>query len=371
LRRIIAVALALSLLGSTLSGCSQPIDTGSTVPPQSQPIVAILALVAIGIGLTAYHHHNEEHHGGGPGSTIVPPAQVLSPLFTGYRATQLAVDSFDAGIGVLESPTVSGTDARFALVTGTTFNYYALPAGYLPIAAAVDPNGNDWFVDQNGNVQGCAAPATGVLTCVPGSIAFSTTHDGLGTGTRSVAVDDFNLFIDRDGGGGLVKWFAFNLSGDTTQTATYQSTSTSGLYPTGNVESTPPSSGVSGFAVFHTDGRSDLVTLSPVADAPNFTFSPVPLVAPSDQVQAVDLNDAFYATTGSSAATYRLARYENANPTGVGELTTASITIAVNGQTGAPSSMPYALPLSSVQADAENNVWAVDASGNIVQFGQF
>src|SRR5690348_14028013 len=64
-RRFIALALALAILSSGVSGCSQPIDTGSSIPAQSQPIVALLALVGLGIGLTAWHHHNENRSGGG------------------------------------------------------------------------------------------------------------------------------------------------------------------------------------------------------------------------------------------------------------------------------------------------------------------
>jgi hypothetical protein len=370
-RRFIAIFVALSLLSSGIAGCSQPIDTGSTVPAQSQPLVALLALFAVGVGLTAWHHHNEHHSGGGPGATIVAPFQVVAPLFSGYRAAELANDNADAGIGVLELPTVSGSTARFALITGGSFNYYALPAGYQPVALTVDPNGIDWFVDQTGHIQGCDAPVSGVLTCSVLGITIPTAIDGLGTGARAIAADQFNLLVARDLGGGSVSWFAFNTSSGATATATYQSTSTNGLYPANAVESTPPTSGVSGFAVFHTDGRSDLITLAPPAESPNFTFAPAPLVAPSDQVAAPDLNPAFYATTGSSAATYQLTRYENPNPTGVGQLTTASVTIAINGVTGDPSNKPYALPLASLQADSLNNIWAIDKNGDIVQFGQF
>lgn len=370
MRKVVALALALSLLGGSLAGCSQPIDTGSSIPPQSQPFVAVLALIALGIGITAYHHHSEnQQHGGGPSSTITPPAAVFGVLFTGYRASALAVDSFDAAIGVLETPTVSGTAARFALLSGTSAAFYTLPSGYLPTAVAVDPNGNDWFVDATGHIQGCDSPATSVTTCTTTGLTVATASDGLGSGARSIAVDQFNVFDDVDAGGGSVKWFALNLSAGTPTTSSYQSTSHNGLYSAENVEAT--TTGASAFTIFHVDGTSDLVTVSPAAEAPNFTFIPVPLVAPSDVVQAVDLNAAFYATTGSTSGTYRLTRYENLSDTGTGSLTTTTITIANDGQTGAPSSEPWSPPLTSIQADANNNAWGIDAAGRIVQFGQF
>jgi hypothetical protein len=378
LRRLIAVALALSLLTSSLAGCSQPIDNGSTIPAQSQPIVALLALVAVGFGLAAWDRHNDTHHGGA-GPTIIAPAQVIRPsqLLSGYRAADLSIDGFNSGVGVLELPTVSGTPARFLLIVGSSFNDYALTTGYAPVAAAVDGNGNDWFVDSTGHVQGCNAALVGVTTCTTNNpiIPVPTANDGLGTGQRSIAADGFNLVIVRDGGAGKVNWFAFNLSSGATSTGSYQSTSTSGLFAADALASTPPATGTSGFAVFHTDGRSDLITLTPPANSPNFTFAPATLSAPSNQVtDSFTSMFAFCATTGSQAGTYQLTRYENSFAVGIGQLTTTSITIAVNGQTGDPANKPYVLPLTSVHVDTGLNVWALDSNGtnvDIVQFGQF
>ena len=373
MRRFLAVTLALCILTSGISGCSQPIDTGSTVPAASQPIVALLALVAVGIGLTAWHHHNEDHHGSGPSSTIVAPFQVIGPQLSGYRASDLSIDTFDNGVGVLETPTVSGTPARFGLIASSTFASFTLPNGYVPIALATDPSGNDWFVDTGGHIQGCEPPGVSVTSCVFSSLAVSTANDGLGAGPRSIATDGLNLVVIRDGGSGKVNWFVINLTSAATATGSYQSNSSAALYPADAVESTPPGTGSSAFAVFHTDGRSDLFTPAP-SNAPNFSFVPIPDAAPSDQVVALDGNPAFYATTGSTSGTYQLTRYENPSTTGIGQLTTASITIAANGQTGAPQSKPYALPLSSVHVDSLNNVWALDgntSNPNIVQFASF
>ena len=366
MRRLLAVALALSLLSSSLAGCSQPIDTGSSVPAQSQPIVALLALIGLGIGITAWHHHNEAHHGGG-GPTIVPPVQVLGPLLSGYKAVDLANDPFDIGFGVLESPAAAGV-SKFALVSGGSFASYSLPAAYSPVALAVDPNtGDDWFVDAAGKVQGCLPPASSVTTCSTSGLPVPTFNDGLGVGNRAIASDGSFVFIALDAGGGAVKWFSFNLSDGTTTTSNYASQTTAGLYPADFVISTPQAA-ASGFTVFHSDGRSDLVTIPP-SDVPSFTFAPTPLKAPSNVVLALDaVNQAFYAPTGSSSGVYDITRYTNQFDAGISKLNTLSVTIADNGQTGGP----FVPPLTSLHVDSQDQqLVGIDAAGNIVEFAQF
>ena len=366
MRRFVAVAIALSLLTSSVAGCSQPIDTGSSVPAQSQPIVALLALLGLGIGLTAWHHHNEAHHGGG-GVTLVPPVQIIGPLISGDKATDLANDPTDIGLGVLESPVASGA-AHFALVSGNTFTSYALPTGYNPVALTVDPNtGDDWFVDAAGKVQGCLPPSPGVVTCSTSGLPVPTFNDGLGAGDRSIVTDGSFVFVALDAGGGSVKWFAFALSDGTTTSSSYSSQSTTPLYPTDFAISTPQAA-ASGFTVFHSDGHSDLVTIPP-SNVPSFTFAPAPLKAPSNVVLALDgVNQAFYAPTGSVAGTYNITRYTNQFDSGIGQLKTLSITIASNGQTG----QPFSPPLTSVHVDTSDQLLdGIDASGNIVEFAQF
>ena len=101
MRRLIATVAALTILCSGMSGCSQPIDPGSSIPAQSQPIVALLALVGLGIGLTAWHHHNE-HHGSGPAATVFPAQFTVPPLIAGFKAVDLAPDPVNITIGALE-----------------------------------------------------------------------------------------------------------------------------------------------------------------------------------------------------------------------------------------------------------------------------
>lgn len=368
MRKVICCLTIACVLALPLSGCSQPIDNGSSVPAASQPIVALLALVGVGIALTAYHHHNE-HRGGGPGVTITPQMNIIGPLISGSHATDLAFDPVNLGIGVLEVPNASGLTS-FALITGGSFLSYTLPSGYSPIAMSVDTqNGVDWFVDSTGKVQGCLAPVAGVTTCTTTSLPVPVFHDGLGTGPRSIAVDQFFVFVAKDGGAGAVNWFAGNLNDGTTTTSSYRSQSTATLYSADTAISTPQSA--SAFTVFHSDGKSDLVSIPP-AVAPSFTYSPIPLLAPSNNVPALDgVNRAFFALTGSVGGTYQITRYTNSFNAGTGPLKTQSIIIANNGQTG-DTANPWTLPLSSLHADPQDQLLVgIDGSGNIIEFAEF
>ncbi len=165
----------------------------------------------------------------------------------------------------------------------------------------------------------------------------------------------------------MVKWFAFNLSDGTTTTSSYQAQTTAPLYAADFVISTPQGS-FSGFTVYHTDGRSEMVTLPP-NQSPSFTYSPAPLEAPSDVVIAPDgVNQAFYALTGSVSGAYQITRYTNASNFGIGQLTALSVIVAQNGQTGDPAN-PFVVPLSSLHVDsAESLPVSIDANHNIVEF---
>ncbi|HXW76530.1 MAG TPA: hypothetical protein VEJ20_03885, partial [Candidatus Eremiobacteraceae bacterium] len=294
MRRFVAVALALSLLSSGLSGCSQPIDSGSSVPAQAQPLVALLALVGLGIGIAAWDHHNAEHHnGGGSSTTVTAPVIAVTPFITGYAAADLtpnsAGNSGSGDLGVLELPAGSGTGkyaelfvtASSSAATSNSAGIETLPAGYEPQAVADDPSGNAWFVDRSGKVYQCSPLTTSTTSC--GVLAGPLT-DGLPSGPRSMSVDGNFLFVVEDAGGGKVDyaWLPDNPVGTTFTTGSYQSASTASIDGADAVESTPPASGGSGFTVFHEDGSSDIDTFNTsgssvtVGATTSFTYRPVP-----------------------------------------------------------------------------------------------
>src|ERR1700681_1144928 len=55
-RRTLALAVIAITLCVNVGGCSTPVDTGSNIPAQSQPIYTVLALLGLGIAITAFHH---------------------------------------------------------------------------------------------------------------------------------------------------------------------------------------------------------------------------------------------------------------------------------------------------------------------------
>lgn len=387
MRKFVAVALALSLLTSCISGCSQPIDNGSSVPAQSQPIVALLALIGLGIGLTAWHHHNEHHSGGGTGGNITAPAVVVAPFITGFTPVDLSPDTAGNGgagdLGLLLTPSASGT-GRYAEVFVTTggsgtvaqsAGSYTLPTGYQPAAVAVDPNGNAWFDDHSGKVYECGPLTSGVTTC---SVLAGPFTDGLPVGARSIGADGNLLFVVEDGGGGKVDWayLPTNPIGTSFTTGSYQSSSTASIFAADAVDSTPPTSGGSGYSVYHQSGASDIVTFPvsgssvTVSAAISFTFTPLPLEAPSNFINdTVSSTGAFFALTGSTTGTYQITRYSSAANSGLGALPALSRTIAINGVTGGGA---FTLPLIALHADApESILWAIDSRGNVVGFTEF
>jgi hypothetical protein len=376
-RRFVAIALALSLLTSSVAGCSQPIDTGSSIPAQSQPIVALLALVGLGIGLTAWHHHNEHvaSHGGGP--TIFGAQFSVGQTIIGYKPVDLTVDDANVALGALELPVGGGgtgklTELQTFSNTPQAFGTYSLPTNYAPTAVAEDPNGVAWFVNAAGLVQGCDVMTTTTTTCS----SLGTFHDGLGVGSRSIAADTNFIVVIVDGGGGTVKWWA--QQGTTaTGTGTYTPASTSPIYAADAVELT--STSPSGFTVFHQDGSTEFITFSisgstlTIAQQPNFIFVPAPVQAPPSN-QALDNAGkvAGFGFTGTPSGSYGLTKYETTSSVGVGNPVTASELIELNGQVGNPGGGPFTSPLFSPKFDAgENSVWAIDQVGRIVNFAPF
>jgi hypothetical protein len=379
-RRIIAVTIAVALLMAPLGGCSQPIDNGSSVPAQSQPIVALLALIGVGIGLTAWHHHNENHIGGGGsgGGNVIGAQFSVAPFITGYRPVDLVVDSANVALGALELPTAGGGTGKFAEIqdfsnTAQPFGTYTLPASYAPAAVAMDVNGLTWFVDANGHVLGCAAMTQGETgTCS----SQGTFTDGLGAGSRSIAVDASGfIVVIIDAGGGKVKWWATEGSA-ATGTGTYTSSSTSPIYATDSIKltTTPPS----GFTVFHQDGSSDFVTFAQngttltLSQQTNFIYQPASLVGLSGVGSEISGKVATFGFTGAPSGSYSFTKYETSSAVGLGQAAASSQLIDLNGQVGNPSTGQFNAPLISPQFDTgEGSVWAIDAAGRIVNFAPF
>lgn len=379
MRRFIAVALAVTILAAPVSGCSQPIDTGSSVPAQSQPFVALLALIGLGIGLTAWHHHNVAHEGSGGGNVPIVGAQFsVAPFISGYKPVDLVADPLNFSLGALESPTAGGGTGKFSEIqdlsnTASPFGTYTLPAGYSPTAVAMDANGLTWFVDASGKVQGCAAMTQGEAgTCS----SQGTFVDGLGAGSRSVAVDvNGFIVVVMDAGSGKVKWWATEASSGT-GTGTYTSNSTSPIYATDSIKltTTPPA----GFTVYHQDGSSDFITFAlngsvlSITEQANFIYTPPSLVGLSDIGGELSGKDAVYGFTGAPAGSYSMTKYETTAAVGIGQATASSQLIDFNGQVGNPSGAPFTAPLSSVRLDLnENSIWAIDTGGRIVNFAPF
>ncbi len=374
-RRFIALALALSILSSGVSGCSQPIDTGSSVPAQSQPFVALLALVGLGIGLTAWHHHNENQHGGGGTPTLFGASFLIPPFINGYKPVSLVVDSANFTLGAVVVPTAGGTgkftEIQQASYGASPFGTYSLPAGYAPTAVAMDSSGITWFVDGAGTVQACDTMTSATTTCS----SLGTFSDGLGAGSRSIGADVNFVMVIMDGGSGKVKWWVFpTATGSTANTGTYTSTTTSPIFATDAIESTSVSA--SSFAVYHQDGTSDVVTFTAsgttvtVNNQPSYLFKPAPLVGPSDFEQE-SLNVAFFSFTGAPAGAYSLSKFEAAAPVGLGHPTVTSELITFNGQFS-PTGARFFPPLFSIRSDAnEGSIWAIDQAGDIVNFLPF
>lgn len=364
LRRWLACAVCAALI-SAGAGCSQPLDPNSPAPPASQPFITLLALVGVGVAVTALHHHNE-HRGGGQGVQAVAPLSVET-LPTGVDV-DLTPDDFLAGQAGLVIRAPSGVSSFVEAAPGaTTFSSYALPAGYNPTAVAIDlAGGNDWFVDSTGSVRKCAAPGASITTCVP-AVAVS---DGLGIGARSIAADASNVFVARDDGAGTVKFASFGLDGNNMQSGSYAYTG-SGLAAPDAVSAITGAALASTFVLVHADGKSFSVSLPSTTAKNAYVLTPLPN-ASSSVGATLDSggNTVFLGALGDPAGAYSLGRWTSSASArgGPGSLV-ATIPVAVNGRTGGVDS--FGVPFVHLRATAAQGVVALDGNGRIVFYAPF
>jgi hypothetical protein len=368
MRRVVAGFLAAVLIvtGLGLSGCSEPVDTGSQTPAASQPILAALALVGLGIGIVAFIHHGNNHGGSPTPASAVAPAylQVLT-----QPGADLSLDpTTTGGVGALEKGS-SSHPYRFeeVVVTTRTTLGYNLPTGYAPTAVAIDGSANDWFVDANGSVEKCAAPVSGGPTVCAPTMSFS---DGItGAGGRSIAADPFYLFDARDNGSGTVFWAAFPIGGGTKISGSY-TYSGMGLAASDAVSATTFSSTTSSFVLIHKDGSSYAVSLPSTVSKASYLLSPVPDLAPGSVSVSEDSSaDLLYlGFSGPTTGTYEIGEWIGANGLGIPAGTIeASIIVAVNGQVNT-STGSFALPLSAMRSDLAQDTYMLDADGQLVGF---
>lgn len=366
--KCIAALVIACTLSLSLTSCSQPIDNGSRIPAQSQPLVALLALIGVGIGLVALHHHNVKNSGGGPGpgATITPPISVQG---LGIGAIDIALDTTQPGSTGALGKQGAGGRYVFSEVNTTTANAgsYTLPAGYQPFALAIDASGNDWFLDTTGAIKKCAPPTPTVTVCVP----LVSIVDGLPLGgTRSIAADNFHIFIAQDNGNGTVTWATFALDGSAASrlTGTYSYGTGLGIFSKDAVQNTTNGFTVSQFTVMHLDGTSWVVALGTSTAKNPFTFSPRPIA--SGNVATFD-NANFYGFLGSTT----LGAYQFGHWVGVGSslgipgALVGSVTIASDGQIN-PNAGFFSLPLSALRQDGFA-LYALDPAGNLVIFRLF
>lgn len=371
MRKTLALAILVSLLSLNVSGCSTPIDTGSSIPAQSQPIYTVLALVGLGIALTAFHHHNEQPQNG-PGKVPQTPISVIPLQLTNAIPVDLNLDPLHSGqFGALLSG-IGGGSWLFDLGDITTNNavtvQYALPAGYQPIAFAIDANtalNQEWFVDASGRVDGCALPGVGgPTTCTPSPAQFS---DTLGScGTRYIAADANHLFIACDNGAGTVVWASFDLAGNKTGAGSYTYTAGPGksLYPTDAVFANGQA--ISQFLLFHRDGTSREVVLStPPTTGAGPTLNPIPLNIGNAAIFGV----ALYGYNGSPSGSYSIARYGSTG----GSLNFTIQALLLVSENGVPNPGPgrtFSVPLTNLHADG-SGVYGLDPNGTMVAFRVF
>ncbi|MDQ2816743.1 MAG: hypothetical protein M3T49_00850 [Candidatus Eremiobacteraeota bacterium] len=354
MRRSIALAAILVTLTLSCAACSQPIDTGSPVPAQAQPLTALLALVGIGIALTALHHHDQRKSGGGGGANLQPAAVVR--LADGSRSIDLAVDVVSGTAGILQARS-GNTPAQYVQVSaGTIVGSYSLPPGYDPTALALDAGLNEWFVDATGNIDYCPAPASGTAACTP----TATVSDGLGPSTtRSIAADSAFALVAVDNGSGTVAWTAFSLGGGSPIRGSY-SYAGRPLYPA-DAMSQNSAGGISSFILFHQDGASYQLQFPSTTTKQPFALAPPPASAPANVA-----DQTFYGLLGSPSGLYQIGRYFN-DGTAASLAPQAVIDIASGGQTANNS---FSVPLRALRADSLN-VSALDRNGNLIQYAAF
>jgi hypothetical protein len=359
---MVAFGLALLIL-SSFAGCSKPMDPNSSVPAEWQPVVFLAAAVGIGFGIAALDHKNSSSNSGGGTPALTTPTFVGS---VGNTPFDLAVDpSVPGSVGAVGSnggPNMYGFTELGS--SSTNAGSYTLTAGYHPIGVAIDGSGDDWFVDNAGNVQSCAPPTSTPHTCTP-IVSF---NDGLGTGgIRALAADAAHVFIIDDNENKTVAWAAFALDGTGKINATYSYTGS----PTYPHDAAAAASGtvVATYLTFHQDGTSWTIPLPGPAQLNAFTFSPPAL---SSGNIAYDGSTLFYGTAGSpTSGDYQIVRYAapgNTSGQKPGSIA-ARITIGYNGATS-PNAQAFALPVHAIKTDG-GSLYMLDAHGKLVLFNAF
>jgi hypothetical protein len=371
-RRTLALAIVVSLLSMNVSGCSSPIDTGSSIPAQSQPIYTLLALVGLGFAITAFHHHSEQPHSGS-GRIPQTPISVIPLRLTNQVPVDLTLDpNFTGSFGVLLAGNSGGAwlvDLGDITTNNNVTVQYALPVGYQPTALTIDANvslDHEWFVDASGTVEGCANPGVGgPTTCTPSPAPFS---DTLGTcGTRYISADATHIFIACDSGAGTVAWVAFDFNANKTGSGSYTYTAgpAKGLYTTDAVFANGQA--ISQFLLFHKDGTShEVVLTTPPTTGAGPTLNPIPLDIGNAAITGVDI----YAYNGApTSGSYSIARYGSSSG-GLNFTIQSLLLVAENGVPNPGPSRTFGVPLTSLHADS-SGVYGLDPTGTLVVFRVF
>ncbi|HKW44394.1 MAG TPA: hypothetical protein VJN22_01980 [Candidatus Eremiobacteraceae bacterium] len=367
MRRTLAAAVIAVTLGVNLGGCSTPVDTGSNIPAQSQPLVTVLALLGLGIAITAFHHHSETHP---PGNQKVPqtPISVIPLRLSNATPIDLTLDPLQAGqFGALLAGS-GGSASVFDLGdinSDSVTSQYTLPAGYQPTAVAIDSGTThqEWFVNSNGQIDGCAI---GPTTCIPSPAPFSDTLAS--GGTRFIAADAQHIFIARDDGASTVTWSSFDFVG--TQVAsgsyTYTAGGNKGLYAKDAVVAN--GSSISQYLLFHADGTSHEVQLtSPPTTSPGPTMNPVPDVSGNATITGADV----FGYVGSpTTGLYSIARYGAAGSDPLAYTIMALTLVAFNGVPNPGIAHSFSVPLNNLHEDSAG-VYGLDPGGNVVTFNVF
>ncbi len=372
MRRTLALAILISFLSVNVGGCSTPVDTGSSIPAQSQPIYTLLALVGLGIALTAFHHHSQQPNSG-PSGVPQTPISVIPLRLTNAVPVDLTLDPLHTGqFGALLAGN-SGGSWLFDLGDITTDNavtvQYALPTGYKPTVLAIDANtglNQEWFDDSAGTIEGCALPGVGgPTTCTPSPAPYS---DTLGAcGTRYLAADATHVFVACDNLAGKVTFAAFDFSGNENNSGSYTYTTgpAKGLYATDAAFANGQA--ISQFLLFHKDGTShEVVLTAPPTTGAGPTLNPVPLDIGNAAISGIDI----YAYNGSpTSGSYSIARYDS--PGGTLAYTIQSLLlVAENGVPNPGPGVRFSVPLTNLHADS-SGVYGLDPSGTMVAFRVF
>jgi hypothetical protein len=366
-RRTLALAVIAITLCVNVGGCSTPVDTGSNIPAQSQPIYTVLALLGLGVAIVAFNHHSELHPSG---SKKVPQTPISVILLRTSNATpiDLTLDPLQAGqFGALLAGT-AGSASVFDLGdigSGNVTSQYTLPSGYKPLAVAIDSGTThqEWFVNSSGLVDGCAI---GPTTCTPSPAPFSDTLAA--GGTRYIAADSQHIFIARDDGATTVTWAAFDFAANFVATGSYTYTAGAGkgLYPKDAVVANGTS--ISQYLFFHQDGTSHEVQLtSPPTTGLGPTLTPVPTDIGNATIAGVDV----FGYTGSpTSGLYSIARYDAAGTDPLAYSIRAQTLVAFNGVPNPPVGSPFTLPLTNLHVDSAG-VYGLDPGGRVVTFNVF